>query len=81
MHGHAKISQYKILRLFIITNYTRVPSNIILDYTKVIQIMPCVKYRYTNKIKIMHMIIITKIKFRSHDTFVTCWSLTDVSVG
>lgn len=39
LQGHIDISQYEILSLFIVTNYTRVSKNIILYYTIVTQIM------------------------------------------
>lgn len=49
MHGHAEISQYEILSLFVITMYTLGSRNTILNYTRVTHAMPCVQYRYKGK--------------------------------
>ncbi|KAK2436545.1 hypothetical protein QL285_021533 [Trifolium repens] len=45
MRGHAELSQYKILSLFV-TQYILGSRNMILNYTRVIRSMPCVQYRY-----------------------------------
>ena len=60
MHGRAQISQYEILDLFAVINYTRGSRNKILDYTRVTHSMPCVQYTYKGKRIIIHMIIVTK---------------------
>lgn len=42
IYGHTKISQYKILNLFIATKYTQLSRNIIYNHTRMTQIMICV---------------------------------------
>lgn len=41
MYDRAQISQYEMLVLFVIINYTRGSMNIILDYTRVAHSMHC----------------------------------------
>ena len=70
MHGHAEISQYEILSLFV-TKSTWVSRNIILNYTRVTHTMLCVQYRYKGKRIIIHMIIFMEMLRHNTDILVT----------
>lgn len=60
MHGHAEISQYEILGLFVVTRYTLGSRNITLNYTRVTHTMPCVQCGYKGKRVIAKWILVTE---------------------
>lgn len=78
MHGHAEISQYEILTLFVVTKYALGSRNIILNYAGMTLAMSCVQYRYKGKKVIVHMTSgHGKVK-SNHKDFYVCLGNYDV---
>lgn len=69
MLDHIKISQYEILNLFVVTNYTCLSRNIMLEYIRVEQNIPRIQFIYEGKKSIIHMINIKKRLLSNHMTF------------